>query len=128
MRGIPGGKESACDAGNLDLVPGLGRSPGEGNGNPLQYSCLKNSIEEKPRRDKKAFFNEQCIKIEENNRRRKTRDLFWKIGNTKGIFHPKMGTIKDRSGRDLVDAEEIKKRWKEHTEGLYKKYLNELNN
>ena len=58
----------------------------------------------------------------------KTRDLFWKIGNTKGTFHPKMGTMKDRSGRDLVDAEEIKKRWKEHTEGVYKKDLNELNN
>ena len=59
--------------------------------------------------DKKAFFNEQCIKLEENNRRGKTRDLVKKIGNIKGTFFPKMGTIKDRNGRDLVDAEKIKK-------------------
>ena len=72
-------------------------------------------------RDKKAFFNEQCLKIEENNRRGKTRYLFRKIGNIKGTFHLKMCTIKDRNGRDLVDAEEIKKRWKEHMEELYKK-------
>ena len=76
--------------------------------------------------DKKAFFNEQCIKLEENNRRGKTRDLFRKIGDIKGTFHPKKGTIKDRNGRDLVDAKEIKKRWKEYTEELYKKDLNEL--
>ena len=63
------------------------------------------------RRDKKAFFNEQCLTIEENNRRGKTRELFRKIGNIKGAFHPKMGTIRDKNGRDLADAEEIKKRW-----------------
>ena len=79
-------------------------------------------------RDKKGFFNEQCIKIEENNRRGKTRDLFRKVRNIKGIFCPKMGTIKDRSGRDLVDREEIKKRWKEYTKNCTKKYLNELDN
>ena len=62
------------------------------------------------RRDKKAFFSEQCIKIQENNRRGKTRDLFKKSGNIKGTFHPKMGTIKNRNGRDLIDAEEFKKR------------------
>ena len=78
------------------------------------------------RRDNTAFFNEQYIKLEENNRMAKTRDLFRKIGNTKGTFHPKMGTIKDRNGRDLVDSEEIKKRWKEYMEELYKKGLNEL--
>ena len=60
------------------------------------------------RRDKKAFFNEQCIKLEEKNKRGKTRDLFRTIGNIEGAFHPKMGTIKDKNGRDLVDAEEIK--------------------
>ena len=70
-------------------------------------------------RDKKTFFNEQCIKLEENNRREKTRDLSRKIGDTKGTFHPKMGTIKDRNSRDLEDAEEIKKRWKEYMEELY---------
>ena len=86
------------------MIPVLGRSTGEGKGYPLQYSCLKNSIEEKPRRDKKAFFNEQCIKIEENNRRRKTRDLFKKIWNIKGIFHPRMGAIKDRNSRHLIDS------------------------
>ena len=77
------------------------------------------------RRDKKAFFNEQCKEMEENNRMAKTRDLIKKIGDTKGIFHPKMGTIKDRNGKDLVEAEEIKKRWKKYTKELYKKYLNE---
>ena len=77
------------------------------------------------RRDKKALFNEQCLIIEENNKRGKTRDLFRKIGNIKGAFCPKMGTIKDKNGRDLVDTEEIRKRWKEYEEELYKKDLNE---
>ena len=74
----------------------------------------------------KAFFNEQCLIIEENNKRGKTSDLFRKIGNIQGAFHPKMGTIKGRNGRDLVDTEEIKKRWKEYMEELHKKDLNEL--
>ena len=69
------------------------------------------------RRDQ-DFFNQQCIKLEENSKRRKTRDLFRKIGNIKGTFHPKIGTVKDRNGRDLIDAKEIKKRWKEYTEEL----------
>ena len=68
------------------------------------------------RRDKKAFFNEQCKEIEENNRRGNSRDLFDKIGNIKGTFHPKMGTIKDRNGINLTEAEGIKKRWQEYTE------------
>ena len=80
-------------------------------------------FQRRARRDNTAFFNEQYIKLEENNRMAKTRDLFRKIGNTKGTFHPKMGTIKDRNGRDLIDAEEIKKRWKEYTE-LSKKDFN----
>ena len=83
-------------------------------------------FQRRARRDNTAFFNEQYIKLEENNRMAKTRDLFRKIGNTKGTFHPKMGTIKDRNGRDLVDSEEIKKRWKEYMEELYQKGLNEL--
>ena len=78
------------------------------------------------KRDKKVFFNEQCIKIEGNNGKGKTRYLFGKIRNIKGIFHLKMGTIKDRSGKGLVDAEEIKKRWKEYMEELYKKDPNDL--
>ena len=61
-------------------------------------------------RDKKTFFNEQCIKLEENNRRQKTRDIFKKIGDTKGTFHTKKGSIKDRNGMDLTEAEDIKKR------------------
>ena len=74
-------------------------------------------------RDKKAFLSDQCTEIEENNRMRKTRDLFKKIRDTKGTFHAKMGSIKDRNSMDLTEAEDIKKRWHEYTEGLYKKIL-----
>ena len=80
------------------------------------------------RRDKKDFFNEQCLIIEGNSKTGKIKDLFRKTGNIKGAFCPKIGTIKDKNGRELVDAEEIKKRWKEYIEELYKKYLNELDN
>ena len=73
------------------------------------------------RRDKKAFLSNQCKEIEENNRMGKTRDLFKKIKDTKGTFHAKMGSIKDRNGMDLTEAEHIKKRWQEYTEELYKK-------
>ena len=73
------------------------------------------------RRDKKAFFSDQCKEIEENNRMGKTRDLFKKIRDTKETFHAKMGSIKDRNGMDLTEAEDIKKRWQEYTEKLYKK-------
>ena len=79
-------------------------------------------------RDKKAFFNEQCLIIEENNKREKTRDLFRKIGNIKGAFCPKMGTIKDRNGMDPTEAEDIKKRWQEYTEELYKKDIHDPDN
>ena len=85
----------------------------------LPYTQLNAEFQRRARRDKKAFFNEQCIKIEGNNRRGKTRDLFRKIGDIKERSCPKMGTIMDENGRDLVDAEEIKKRWKEYTEELY---------
>ena len=80
------------------------------------------------RRDKKAFFSDQCKVIEENNRMGKTRDLFKKIRNTKGTFHAKMGSIKDRNGLDLTEAEDIKKRWQEYTEELYKKDLHDSYN
>ena len=76
-------------------------------------------------RDKKAFFSDQCKEIEENNRLGKTRDVFKKIRDTKGIFHAKTGSIKDRNGRDLTEAEDIKKRWQEYTEELYKKDIHE---
>ena len=75
------------------------------------------------RRDKKAFFSDQCKEIEENNRMGNTRDLFKNIRDTKRIFHEKMGTIKDRNGMDLAEAEDIKRRWQEYMEELYKKNL-----
>jgi len=77
------------------------------------------------RRDKKAFFSDQWKEIEENNRLGKTTDLFKKIRDTKETFHAKMGTIKDRNGMDLTEAEDIKKRWQEYTEKLYKKDLHD---
>ena len=80
------------------------------------------------RRDKKAFLSDQCKEIEENNRIGKTSDLFKKIRDTKGTFHAKMGSIKDRKGRDLTEAEDIKKRWQEYTEELYKKDLYDPDN
>ena len=78
--------------------------------------------------DKKAFLSDQCKEIEENNRMGKTRDLFKKIRDTKGTFHAKMGSIKDRNGRDLTKAEDIKKTWQEYTEELYKKDLHDPDN
>ena len=79
-------------------------------------------------RDKKAFLSDQCKEIEENNRMGKMRDLFKKIIDTKGIFHAKMGSIKDRNGMDLTEAQDIKKRWQEYTEELYKKDLHDPDN
>ena len=80
------------------------------------------------RRDKKAFLSDQCKEVEENNRMGKTRDLFKKIRDTKGTFHAKMGTIMNRNGMDPTEAEDIKKRWQEYTEELYKRCLNEPDN
>ena len=80
------------------------------------------------RRDKKAFLSDQCKEIEENNRMGNTRDLFKKIRDTKGTFHAKMGSIKDINGMDLTEADDIKKRWQEYTEELYKKDLHDLDN
>ena len=84
-------------------------------------------VPKKARRDKKAFLSEQCKEIEENNRMGKTRDLFKKISDSKGTFHAKTGTIKDRNGMELTEAEDIK-RWQEYTEELYKKDLHDLDN
>ena len=81
-----------------------------------RYIHLNAEFQRMARRDKKAFFNDQCKDIEENNRMGKTRDLFKKIGDTKETLHAKMGTIKDRNGMDLTKAEGIKKRWQEYTE------------
>ena len=80
------------------------------------------------RRDKKAFLSDQCKEIEENNRMGKTRDLFKEIRNTKGTFHAKMGTIKDRNDMDLTEAENFKKMWQVYTEELYKKDLHDPDN
>ena len=99
----------------------------ERQGTEERYIRLNPEFKKIGRRDKKGFFSEECLIIEENNKRGRTRDLFRKIGNIKGGFLPKMGTIKDRNGRDLVDPEKTKKKWNEYTEELYKKDLNELN-
>ena len=80
------------------------------------------------RRDNKAFLSDQCKEIQENNRIGKTRDLFKKIRDTKGTFHAKMGSIQDRNGMDLTEAEDIKKRWQEYTKELYKKDLHNPDN
>jgi len=90
-------------------------------GEKERYSHLNAEFQRIARRDKKAFLRDQCKETEENNRMEKTRDLFKKIRDTKGTFHAKMGSIKDRNGMDLTEAEDIKKRWQEYTE-LYKKF------
>ena len=90
-----------------------------------RYSHLNVDFQRITRRDKKVFLSDQCKEIEEHNRRGMTRDLFKKIRDTKGTFHTKMGTIKDSNGMDLTEAEDIKKRWQEYTEELYKKDLHD---
>ena len=90
------------------------------NGEKERYTHLNTEFQRIARRDKKAFLGDQCKETEENNRMGKTRDLFKKIRDTKGIFHAKMGTIKDRHGMDLTETEDIKKKWQEYIEKLYK--------
>ena len=85
-------------------------------GEKERYSHLNEEFQRVARRDKKAFFSDQCKEMEENNRMGKTRDLFKKIRTTKGTFQPKMGSIKDRNGMELTEAEDIKKRWQQYTE------------
>ena len=92
-----------------------------------RYKHLNAEFQRIARRDRKAFLSDQYKEIEENNRMGKTRDLFKKIRDTKGTFHAKMGSIKDRNGRDLTEAEDIKERWQENTE-LYKKDLHDPDN
>ena len=99
----------------------------KGKGEKERYSHLNAEFQRRPRRDRKAFLSDQCKDIEENNRMGKNRDLVKKIRDTKGAFHAKMGTIKDRNGMDLIEAEDIKKRWQEYTE-LYKKDLHDPDN
>ena len=93
-----------------------------------KYKHLNAEFQRIAKRDKKAFLSDQCKEIEENNRMGQTRDLFKKIRDTKGTFHAKMGSIKDRNDMDLREAEDIKKRWQEYTEELYKKDLHDPDN
>ena len=100
---------------------------GKGKGEKERYTHPNAEFQRIARRDKKAFLSDQCKEIEENNRMGKTRDLFEKIRDTKRTFNAKMGSIKDRIGMDLTEAEDIK-RWQEYTEQLYRKGLNDLDN
>ena len=104
------------------------RREAKGEGEKERYTHLNAEFQRIARRDKKAFLSDQCKEIEENNRMGKTRDLFKKIRDTKGMFHAKMGTIKGRNCMDLTEAEDIKKRWQEYTEELYKKGLHDPDN
>ena len=104
------------------------RRDDKGKREKKRYIHLNAEFQRIARRDKKAFLRDQCKEIKENNRMGKTRDLFKKIRDTKGIFHAKMGSIKDRIGMDLTEAEDIKKRWQEYTEERYKKYINDPDN
>ena len=100
----------------------------KGKGEKERYTHLTAEFQRIVSRDKKAFLSSQCKEIEENNRMGKTRDVFKKITDIKGIFLAKMGTIKDRNGMDLTEAEDIKKRWQEYTEEVYKKDLHDPDN
>ena len=100
----------------------------KGKGEKERYSHLNAKFQRIARRDKKAFLRDQCKEIEENNRMGKNRDLFKKVRDTKGTFHAKMGTIKDRNGTELTEAEDFKKRWQEYTEELYKKDFQDPDN
>ena len=93
----------------------------KGQGEKERYTCLNSEFQRIARRDKKAFLSDQCKEIEENNRMGKASNLFKKIRDTKGTFHAMIGTIKERNDMDLTEAEDIKTRWPEYTEELYKK-------
>ena len=100
----------------------------KGNGEKERYIHLNAEFQRIARRDKKAFLSDQCKEIEENNRMGKSSNLFKKIRDTKGTFHAKMGTIRDRNNMDLMEAEDIKKRWQEYIEEVYNKYLHDPDN
>ena len=104
------------------------RREAKSKGEKQRYKSLNAEFQRIARRDKKAFLSDQCKEIEENNRMGKTRDVFKKIRDTKGTLQAKMGSIKDRNGVDLTEAENIKKRWQEYTEELYKKDLHDQEN
>ena len=102
------------------------RKEAKSKGEKERYKHLNAEFQRIARRDKKSFLSDHCKEIEENNRMGKTRDLFKKIRDTKGTFHAKMGSIKDRNGMGLTEAEDIKKRWQEYTEELYKKDFHQI--
>ena len=104
------------------------RREAKDNGEKGRYNHLNAEFQRIAKRDKKDFLSDQCKEIEENNRMGKTKDHFKKIRDTTGILHTKMGTIKDRNGMDLREEEDIKKRWQEYTEELYKKDLHDPDN
>ena len=104
------------------------RKEAKGKGEKERYTHMNAELQRIPRRDKKVFFSDKCKEIEENDRTGKTRDLFKKIRDTKGTFHAKMGSIKDRNDMDLGEAEDIKKSWQEYTEELYKKDVHDPDN
>ena len=104
------------------------RREAKSKGEKERYKHLNAEFQRIARRDKKAFLSDQCKEIEENNRMGKTRDLFRKIRDTKGMFHAQMRTIRDRNGIDITEVEDIKKRWQEYIEELYKKDLHDPGN
>ena len=110
------------------LQTAVKRREAKSKGEKERYKHLNAEFQRIARRDKKAFLSDHCKDIEENNRMGKTRDLFKKITDTKGTFHAKTGTIKDRNGMALTEAEDIKKRWQEYTKELYKKDLHNPDN
>ena len=125
-------KKKKCKKGKWLSVEALQiavkRREAKSKGEKERYSHLNAEFQRIARRDKKTFLSDQSKKIEGNNRIGKTRDLFKKIRDTKGTLHAKMGSIKDRNGMDLTEAEDIKKRWQEYTEELYKRDLHDLDN
>ena len=112
----------------LQIITEKKKKDAKGKGEKERYTHLNAEFLRRARRDKKAFLSNQCKEIEENKGMRKTRDLFKKIRDTKGTFHAKMGSIKDRNGMDLTEAENTKKRWQEYTEEPYKKDLHDPDN
>ena len=113
--------EEALQKGGRGKKKAETRREAKSKGEKERHKYLNAEFQRIVRRDKKAFFSDQCKEIEENNRMGKTRDLFKKFRGTKGTFHAKMGSIKERNVRDLTEAEDIKKRWQEYTEELSKK-------
>ena len=111
-----------------DLQIAEKRREAKDKGGKERYTHLNTEFQRTARRDKEAFFSDQCKEKDESNRMGKTRDLFKKIRDNKGTFHAKMGTIKDRNGMSLKEAEDIKKRWQEYIEELSKKHIHDPDN